>query len=118
MTPTGDTFEDRLLDVPLDRFDNLAHQDEVAIRDVAGGVYTIAIGRTGPEVTGVGLRRLDGSLVTATVSNGRFIAWWPESEGVKEVSVTASIGSHAYPDDHRFARSGLQPTNKTVCNLR
>ena len=42
MTPTGDTFEDRLLDVPLDRFDNLAHQDEVAIRDVAGGVYTIA----------------------------------------------------------------------------
>jgi hypothetical protein len=97
--------------------DNTASLDEVTIRDVAGDVYTIAIGRTGGAVTGVGLQRVDGSEVTATVSNGRFIAWWPESEGVKALSVTTSTGTQEYPVDQRFARSGPQPTNKTVHNL-
>jgi hypothetical protein len=96
---------------------NTASLDKVTIQDVAGNVYTIAIGRTGSTVTGIALQRVDGSEVTATVSNGRFIAWWPESEGVKALSVTTNTGTHEYRVDQHFARSGPQPTNKTVRNL-
>ncbi len=97
--------------------DNTASLDEVTVRGVASDLYTIAVGRTGAAVTGVGLQRVDGSEVTATVSNGRFIAWWPESEGVKALSVTTNNGTQDYPVDQRFARSGPQPTNKAVRSL-
>jgi hypothetical protein len=96
---------------------NTASLDEVTIRGSSGDVYTIAIGRSGSAVTGVGLQRVDGSEVTATVSDGRFIAWWPESEGVKALAVITGAGTHVYPVDGRFARSGSQPTNKTVHDL-
>jgi hypothetical protein len=94
--------------------DNTASLDKVTIRGATGDVYTIAVGRTGSAVTGVGLQRLDGSVVTATVSNGRFIAWWPESEGVRGISVTTDTGTQHYPVNQDFARSGPQPANKTV----
>jgi hypothetical protein len=97
--------------------DSTASLGEVTIRGAAGDVYTIAVGRTGSAVTGVGLQRVDCSEVTATVSNGRFIAWWPQSEGVKALSVTTHTETQAYPVDRRFARSGPQPTNKTVRSL-
>jgi hypothetical protein len=97
--------------------DNTASLDEVTIRGTAGDVYTIAVGRSGSAVTGVGLQRVDGSVVTATVSDGRFLAWWPEIEGVKALSVTTGAGTQDYPVDQRFARSGPQPTNKTVRSL-
>jgi hypothetical protein len=97
--------------------DNTASLDEVTTRGVAGDVYTIAVGRTGSAVTGVTLQRVDGSEVAATVSNGHFLAWWPESEGVKALSVTTNTGTQDYPVDQRFARSDPQPTNKTVHNL-
>lgn len=94
-----------------------ARLDEVTIRGGAGDVYTIAVGRAGSAVTGVQLQRVDGSAVTATVSDGRFIAWWPEREGVTALSVTTSNGTQDYPVDHRFAQSNAQPTNKTVRSL-
>jgi hypothetical protein len=94
--------------------DNTASLDEVTIRGAAGDVYTIAVGRTGSAVTGVGLQRVDGSEVTATVGDGHFIAWWPGSEGVKALSVTANTGTQDYPVGQRFARSSPQPTNKAV----
>jgi hypothetical protein len=97
--------------------DDTASLDEVTIRGAAGDAYTIAVGRTGSAVTGVGLRLVDGSTVTATVRNGRLLAWWPEGQGVIALSVTTNTGRRAYPTDPRFARSGPQPTNKTVRNL-
>jgi hypothetical protein len=97
--------------------ESTASLDEVTTRGAAGDVYTIAVGRTGPAVAGVGLQREDGSVVTASVSDGRFIAWWPESEGVKALSVTTNTGTQDYPVDQRFALSGPQPTNKTVRSL-
>jgi hypothetical protein len=97
--------------------DNTASLDEVTVRGAAGDVYTIAVGRSGSAVTGVGLQRVDGSVVTATVRNGRFLAWWPESEGVKALSVTTNTGTHDYPVDQHFAQSNPQPTNKTVHHL-
>ena len=97
--------------------DNTASLDKVTTRGAAGDLYTVAVGRTGSSVTAVGLQRVDGSVVTATVSNGRFIAWWPESQGVKALSVTTNTGTQNYPVDQRFARSGPQPTNKTVHSL-
>jgi hypothetical protein len=53
-------------------------------------------------------------MVTATVGNGRFLAWWPQGEGVQALSVTTSTGTQSDPVDSRFARSGPQPSNKTV----
>lgn len=97
--------------------DSTASLDEVTTRGAAGDVYTIAVGRSGSAVTMIGLERVDGSAVTATVSNGRFLAWWPGSEGVKALSVTSNTGTHDYPVEQNFARSGPQPTNKTVRNL-
>ena len=97
--------------------DNTASLDEVTIRGTAGDVYAIAVGRSGSAVTGVELQRVDGSAVSATVSDGRFLAWWPQSEGVKALSVTTSAGTRDYPVDQRFARSGSQPTNRTVRSL-
>ncbi len=97
--------------------ESTASLDEVTTRGAAGDVYTIAVGRAGSAVSGVALQRIDGSEVTATVSDGRFLAWWPESEGVKALSVSTNAGTHNYPVDQRFARSGTQPANKTVRNL-
>lgn len=94
--------------------DNGASLDWVSTRGAAGDVYTIAAGRTGSEVTGVGLVRADGSEVTATVNAGRFLAWWPRDEGVKSLSVTTDTGTQSYPVAARFARSGPQPTNRVV----
>lgn len=97
--------------------DNSASLAEVTTRGAASDVYTIAVGLSGSAVTAVGLQRVDGSEVTATVSNGRFLAWWPGSEGVKALAVTTSAGTQVYPVDQNLARSGPQPTNKTVHNL-
>jgi hypothetical protein len=93
---------------------NSATLDRVSIRNVSGDLYTVAIGRSGSGVTGVALQRSDDSMVTATVGDDRFIAWWPEAAGVKALSVTTSAGTHNYPVDPRFTRSGPQPTNKTL----
>ena len=37
MTPTADTFEDRLLDALLDRFDSLAYQPPAAVASLPRG---------------------------------------------------------------------------------
>jgi hypothetical protein len=94
--------------------DNSASLDKVSTRTASGDLYTVALGRTGSAVTGVGLQRVDGSVVTATVGNGRFIAWWPLGEGVKALSITSNTGTQNYPVGQRFSRSGPQPNNKTV----
>ena len=94
--------------------DNTASLDRVSTRDASGDAYTFAVGRIGRGVTAVGLQRVDGTVVTATTGNGRFIAWWPQGEGVKALSVTTDTGTQNYPVDSSFARSGPQPTNKTV----
>lgn len=94
-----------------------AKLDEVTIRGAGADAYTIAVGRVGSAVTGVGLRRVDGSVVTSTVSHGRFVAWWPASEGVTALLVTTNAGTQDYPVDQRFAQSNPQPTNKTVRSL-
>ena len=86
---------------------------KVSIRQVAGDLYTVALGRTGSAVNGVGVQRVDGSVVTATVGNGRFIAWWPQVEGVEALSITTNTGTQNVPVDQRFNRSGPQPNNKT-----
>lgn len=83
--------------------DTAATLDEVAIRGAGSDVYTIAIGRAGSIVTAVGRQLVDRSVVTATVSDGRFVAWWPESEGVTALSVTTNTGTRDYPVDQRFA---------------
>jgi hypothetical protein len=97
--------------------DNSATLDYLRIREASGDMYTVAMGRSGSAVSGVGLQRLDGSVVAATVGDGHFVAWWPKSEGVSSLSVTTASGAHSFPVDRRFAQSSPQPTNKAIRQL-
>lgn len=97
--------------------ENSATLDYLRIREASGDTYTVAMGRSGSGVSGVGLLRVDGSDVTATVGDGHFVAWWPESEGVSALSVTTASGTQDYPVDPRFTQSSPQPTNKAVRQL-
>ena len=58
--------------------ENSATLDYLRIREASGDTYTVAMGRSGSGVSGVGLQRIDGSDVAATVGDGHFVAWWPE----------------------------------------
>ena len=94
--------------------EHTASLDKVSTRIASGDPYTVALGRIGAAVTEVGVQRVDGSVVTDTVGNGRFIAWWPQAQGVKALSITTNTGTQNYPVDQHFSRSGPQPNNKTV----
>ena len=93
--------------------ENHANLDRLSFRGSSAEAYTIAVGTSGSAVTGVGLERTDGSVVSATVGDGLFLAWWPEDEGVTALSVTTSAGTQRYPVDSALSRSD-QPANKTV----
>ena len=83
--------------------------DNLLTRPASGEDYTVAIGRLGGAVTGVALQRTDGSVVTGTVENGDYIAWWPGDQGVTALAVTTSSGTQTNPVEPRFGRS--QPNN-------
>jgi hypothetical protein len=91
--------------------------DKVIVRQVPGAVYTVAVGVAGTAVTGVGLKRVDGSQVTATIGDGHFLAWWPDGMGVKGLEVTTTAGTQDQPVAPSFARSAPQPTNRTFHDL-
>jgi hypothetical protein len=88
--------------------------DKMSNRGASGDPFTVAVGRIGSAVTRVGLQRTDGSVVTGTVGDGHFIAWWPGDDGVDALSVTTNTGSQTEPVDPRFDRSGPPPGNKTI----
>lgn len=94
--------------------DDAATLDHLSVREVPGDVYAVAIGQTGAGVTAVGLQRPDGSVVSATVGHGYFIAWWPDGQGVDALSVTTGSGTQTDPVDPQFANPAPQPTNEAV----
>ncbi len=94
--------------------ENSATLDYMSIRGASGVFFTVAVGRTGSAVSGVGLQRIDGSAVAATVGDGHFIAWWPEGGGVSALAVTTSSGTQSYPVDPRFQQTSPPPGNTTV----
>jgi hypothetical protein len=91
--------------------------DMMSNRGASGDPFTVAVGRSGSAVTGVGLQRTDGSVVTGTVGDGHFIAWWPGDDGVEALSVTTNTGTQTDPVDPRFDRSGPPPGNNTIRSL-
>jgi len=88
--------------------------DMMSNRGASGEPFTVAVGRSGSAVTGVGLQRTDGSLVTGTVGDGHFIAWWPGGDGVEALSVTTNAGTQTDSVDPGFDRTGPPPGNRTV----
>jgi len=94
--------------------DNSATLDYMRIRGASGVFFTVAVGRIGSAVSGVGLQRIDGSVVAATVGDGHFIAWWPEGGGVSALSVTTTSGTNNYPVDQRFQQTSPPPSNYAV----
>lgn len=97
--------------------DNSATLDYLRIREASGDVYTVAVGQSGSTVSGVGLQRTDGSVVTATVGDGHFIAWWPDGEGVNALAVTTPSGTQNYPVDPSFEQISPEPSNQAVHQL-
>ena len=68
-------------------------------RDSAGNALTLVDGRTGAGVTGVTIKRSDGSSVQATVANGWYLAWWPGTVAATTAEVTTTSGANtvAFP---------------------
>jgi hypothetical protein len=97
--------------------DNSATLDYLRVQEASGDMYTLAMGRSGSAVSGVGLQRVDGSVVTATVGDGHFIAWWPEAEGVGTLSVTTASGTQNYPVDPSVEQLSPEPSNQAVHQL-
>jgi hypothetical protein len=97
--------------------ENSATFDYLRIQEASGDTYTVAMGRSGSAVSGVGLQRVDGSVVTATVGDGHFIAWWPEAEGVSTLSVATASGTQNYPVDPSVEQLSPEPSNQAVHQL-
>jgi hypothetical protein len=62
-----------------------------------GDAYSFADGKVGGHVTGVKIRLGDGSVVTATVDNGWFVAWWPGASQARAFLVSTPSGTHTEP---------------------
>ncbi len=97
--------------------DSSATLDYLRIREASGDADTVAVGRSGSAVSGVGLQRTDGSIVTATVDDGHFMAWWPDGEGVSSLAVTTTSGTQNYPVDPSFEQLSPEPSNQAVHQL-
>ena len=61
--------------------------------DSDGHALTMVDGAVGAGVTGVTIRRSDGSSVQATVKNGWYLAWWPGTERAVTAQVASASGA-------------------------
>jgi hypothetical protein len=58
----------------------------------SGQAYTFVIARAGDGVSAANLTLEDGTEVTATVSNGWAVAWWPGSHQLTSAQLTTASG--------------------------
>lgn len=65
----------------------------------ANGPYTLAEGRLEPAVSAVTLVLSNGQDITATTTDGWFVAWWPGSQDVTAAQITSVSGSTTEPLD-------------------
>ncbi len=82
------------------------------------GTYTTYAGFVDPAVTRVGVERDQGGGVTATVSNGYFLAWWPgEAHATRLVAYGAAGQVVAEIDNHGWDFADWQdcPNQGTAC---
>jgi hypothetical protein len=63
------------------------------------GAYTVVDGRLESTVSAVTLVLSDGQDVTATTSNGWFVAWWPGNQDVTAAQITTAAGKATEPLD-------------------
>lgn len=57
-----------------------------------GRAFHLFAGRVGKGVTGVAITLGSGQSVTATVSNGWYLLWWPGSEHARTLRITTQVG--------------------------
>jgi hypothetical protein len=62
--------------------------------DSSGDAFTVLDGRVGASVTAVTIERSNGNAVTATVSGGWYLAWWPGSARATTAQITTASGTH------------------------
>ena len=55
--------------------------------------YSATIGRVGPDVRSVVVRRADGVDVTASVQNGWFVVWWSGDSRSHRLTIDQTDGS-------------------------
>jgi hypothetical protein len=65
--------------------------------DEGSAQFSRLFGRTGAGVTAVAVQLTDGTRVTATTSNGWFLAWWPGTARASAAEVTSSNGTITQP---------------------
>jgi hypothetical protein len=80
-----------------------------------GQPYTMLIGRTGSDVTGVTLSLAKGGTVTATSGNGFFLAWWPGSDAVTSATVETPTGTSTQPLSLAGPGSPADSGTQSVC---
>jgi hypothetical protein len=86
-TPSGDVYQgggsfDRGEDRP-DLGRSGITLDAAAQEEANGGIARLTAGRVGTDVTGIDIITPSGKTVSATVSGGCFLAWFPDKEGEK-----------------------------------
>jgi hypothetical protein len=62
--------------------------------DSSGHSLTVLDGRVGAGVTAVRIERSNGTAVTATLSAGWYLAWWPGSSHATTAQITTPSGTH------------------------
>jgi hypothetical protein len=65
-----------------------------ATNDSAGDAFTALDGHVGAGVTAVTIERSSGIAVTATVSRGWYLAWWPGLAHATTAQITTASGTH------------------------
>jgi hypothetical protein len=60
--------------------------------DSSGRSFTVLDGRLGADVKAVRIARNNGTTVTATLSHGWYLAWWPDSAHATHALITTSSG--------------------------
>jgi hypothetical protein len=63
---------------------------------------TIVAGRVGGDVSSVEVARADGVLVSATVTSGYFLAWWPTTDEIARVTAKDKRGGPVAEVDRPF----------------
>lgn len=76
-----------------------SNQQDVTISTPAfinspSGALRLVTGQAGTDVTSISITLSDGSVVTPTLSNGYFLAWWPSSANIMSTSFFADGSVH------------------------
>jgi hypothetical protein len=93
----------RVAAVPAGQIDVQSSGGNTTPPDEGSAQFSRLVGRTGPGVRAVSLRLSDGTQVTASTTNGWFLAWWPGTPRITAAEVTTASGTQLQPMGSQLA---------------